>query len=314
MKLIKILAKASLAAALSVVALCAQAQTVPACAASNGVITETVTAGAGNWGSLRNNLICTAQPELFQVKIYKIGVCTATPTTPTSTTAFSAANCTTVFENTAGATVDVTKGITSDLTGTITRPANGNYVAGYVEMEPLFNLKVSKQFSPARMSPKDFVANPSSSTGTYCWSVAGEYMNWGSSQRNTTCGASAGTAGLAVIKMNGFPTSPTAGGFSYTSTVSGQQVGGYLVQTDKKLPATGTSGQANGVDRMIGIAAFAAPVAISNSTTGFNTQFDVSAGTTLVLGVGDNGVNPTVLQWFDAVLAGPFSIMMTATQ
>ena len=314
MKFSKILANASLLAALGGAAFAAQAQTVPACAATNGVITETVTAGAGNWGTLSSNSICTAQPELFQVKIYKIGVCTVTPTAPTSTTAFSAANCTTVFENTAGATVDVTKGITSDLSGTITRPANGNYVAGYVEMAPQFNLKVSKQFSPARMSPKDFVANPSSSTGTYCWSVAGEYMNWGSSQRNTTCGASAGTAGLAVIKMNGFPTSPNAGGFSYTSTVSGQQVGGYLVQADKKLPATGTSGQANGVDRMIGIAAFATPVAINNSTTGFNTQFNVSAGTTLVLGVGNTGNSTPDVQWFDAVLAGPFSIMMTATQ
>ena len=310
MKLSKILANVSLLAAFGGAAFAAQAQTVPACAASNGVITETVTSGAGNIAS--DNSICSAQPELFQVKIYKIGVCTAPPTAPTSTTAFSAANCTTVFENTAGATVDVTKGVTSDLTGTITRPANGNYVAGYVEMEPLFNLKVSKQFSPARMSPKDFVANPSSSTGAYCWSVAGEYMNWGSSQRNTTCGATAGTAGLAVIRMNGFPTSPTAGSFSYTSTVSGQQVGGYLVQTDKKLPATGTIGQVNGVDRMIGIAAFGAPVAINNSTTGFNTQFNVSAGTTLVLGVGNAGQSN--VQWFDAVLAGPFSIMMSATQ
>ena len=130
MKFAKILANASLLAAFGGVAITAQAQTVPACAATNGVITETVTAGAGNWGSLSSNSICTAQPELFQVKIYKIGVCTATPTAPTSTTAFSAAKCTTVFENTAGAIVDVTKGVTSDLTGTITRPANGNSVAG----------------------------------------------------------------------------------------------------------------------------------------------------------------------------------------
>lgn len=307
MKFAKILANASLLAAFGGVAITAQAQTVPACAATNGVITETVASNNGN-------SICTAQPELFQVKIYKIGVCTVPPTAPTSTTAFSAANCTTVFENTAGAIVDVTKGVSSELTGTITRPANGNYVAGYVEMAPLFNLKVSKQFSPARISPKDYNATHSTATGEYCWSVAGEYMNWGVSQQNTTCGSSAGTAGLSVIKMNGFPTTMSTGSFSYTSTVSGQQVGGYLVQTDKKLPATGLIGQANSVDRMIGIATFAAPVAINSGTTGFNTQFNVSAGTTIGLGAGNVVYGGTVYQWVDTFLAGPFSIMMTATQ
>ena len=306
MKLAKILVNASLLAAFGGVAITAQAQTVPACAASNGVITETVTDNQGNLGPMApDNQICSAQPDLFQVKIYKVAVCTAAPTAPTASTAFGAANCTTVFENAAGATVDVTKGVTSELTGTITRPANGTYVAGYVEMAPQYSLKVGKQFAaPTRMSGKD------SSSGAYCWTVAGNYKNWGSGQQNTACGLTAGTSGLAVISMNGFPNNTGTASFSYATTVSGQQVGAYLVQADKKLPATGTSGQANGVDRMLGVATFASPVTISNSTTGFNTQFDVSAGTSIILGVSGIGGQ----QWVDMFTAGPFSIMMTATQ
>lgn len=306
MKLSKILANASLLAAFGGAAFAAQAQTVPACAATNGVITETVTDNAGNLAPMApDNQICTAQPDLYRVKIYKVAVCTATPAAPTSTTAFSAANCTTVFENAAGATVDVTKGVTSELTGTVTRPANGTYVAGYVEMAPQFNLKVSKQFAaPTRMSGKD------NTVGAYCWTVAGNYMNWGVGQNSATCGSAAGTSGLAVINMNGFPNNTGTASFSYATTVSGQQVGAYLLQIDKKLPATGTSGQQNGVDRMIGVATFASPVSITNSTTGFNTQFDVSAGTSIILGVSGSGGQ----QWVDSFTAGPFSIMMSATQ
>ena len=313
MKLSKILANASLLAAFGGAAFAAQAQTTPACVASAGVITETVTAGAGNMApTWVDNQICTAQPDLFQVKIYKVAVCTAAPTAPTASTAFSAASCTTVFENAAGATVDVTKGVTSELTGTITRPANGTYVAGYVEMSPQYNLKVGKQFgTPTRKSGKD------NTVGAYCWTVAGNYLNWGvasqwsaSNQQNVTCGTSMGTPGLAVINMNGFPNPTGTATFNYATTVSGQQVGAYLVQVDKKLPATGTSGQQNGVDRMIGVATFAAPVTISNSTTGFNTQFDVSSGTSIVMGVSSQGGQ----QWVDMFTAGPFSIMMTATQ
>ena len=84
MKFSGFLVNTSLLAAFGGIAFAAHAQTVPACAATNGVITDTVTANAGNLAPMApNNQICSAQPDLFQVKIYKVAVCTAAPTAPT---------------------------------------------------------------------------------------------------------------------------------------------------------------------------------------------------------------------------------------
>ena len=72
MKLSKILANVSLLAVFGGAAFAAQAQTVPACTVNNGVITDTAPIGTGNLApTWPNNQICTAQPDLYQVKIYK---------------------------------------------------------------------------------------------------------------------------------------------------------------------------------------------------------------------------------------------------
>ena len=65
---------------------------------------------------------CEAQPETQIIIFHKVAFCTALPTAPTSTTATGMTNCSTVFENTAGATVSIQKGIGFTPTGTFTDP------------------------------------------------------------------------------------------------------------------------------------------------------------------------------------------------
>lgn len=304
MKISQFLFNASILIAFSAVTLGVHAQTTPACTTVGGVITDTAPST-----SAQTSFLCTSQPDLYQVKIYRVAICTAAPTAPTAATAFSAPNCTTIFENTSGASVDVNKGVTSELTGTITRPADGVYVGGYVEMAPQFGLKVSKEFGTP-----DRNTFPASGVGKYCWSVAGNYYSWASPSnfKNAACGTTATAGGLANVSMNGFPdTSGNNASFSYSSTVSGQQVGAYLVKADKKLPASGSSDLANGIERMIGVATFASSVTIDASSTGYNTQFDVSSGTTVLLSYSLAAGNK---QYVDAFTNGPFSIVMTVKQ
>lgn len=279
----------------------AQAQTTACATSTDGKVTSTSSHSALTGG--QSNATCTLQPDEYKVKIYKVGVCTAAPTAPTTANAFSASNCATVFESAAGVTVVVNKGQASPLTGTVTRPAAGTYVAGYVELAPEFQLKLVKQFDTARMSGGD------SSVGAYCWTQGTEVYSWNGSGRNVHCGNAPGVAVSSRIVTNGFPNG-TSADFSYTSNLGSQSVTAYLVDSAQKLVVGGSAGAANGVSRMLGVVTFPTPLTINNSTTGFDTKFNVSHGANLVMGY---STQPTQQDWVDAFLNGPFSVQMSVS-
>ena len=94
---------------------------------------------------------CFAQPDSQKVKFYKVMLCTS---------AYNGAvadalgpntflgDCTTLYESPAGDEVNVTVGVTSPLTGTLT-PVAGTYRTLYVEADPTFKYTQAGQFNAA---------------------------------------------------------------------------------------------------------------------------------------------------------------------
>lgn len=94
---------------------------------------------------------CFAQPDSQKVKFYKVMLCTSAyngaVTDALGPNTFLG-DCTTLYESTAGDEVNVTVGVTSPLTGTLT-PVAGTYSTLYVEADPTFKYTQAAQFNAA---------------------------------------------------------------------------------------------------------------------------------------------------------------------
>ena len=109
-----------------------------------GVVTQITNGAPGEFD-------CFAQPDSQKVKFYKVMLCTS---------AYNGAvadalgpntflgDCTTLYESPAGDEVNVTVGVTSPLTGTLT-PVAGTYRTLYVEADPTFKYTQAGQFNAA---------------------------------------------------------------------------------------------------------------------------------------------------------------------
>ena len=94
---------------------------------------------------------CFAQPDSQKVKFYKVMLCTSAyngaVTDALGPNTFLG-DCTTLYESPAGDEVNVTVGVTSPLTGTLT-PVAGTYRTLYVEADPTFKYTQAGQFNAA---------------------------------------------------------------------------------------------------------------------------------------------------------------------
>ena len=125
-----------------------------------------------------NGTECEAQPQIQNIIFYKVAFCTALPTEPTSTTATGMTNCTTVFENTAGSTVSIEKGVGKVPNGTFTDPPYGNYTFAYVELSPVITYKTNLVFN----APNALSSNvgPGQAAGfRNCQTNGTPYFHWG---------------------------------------------------------------------------------------------------------------------------------------
>lgn len=94
---------------------------------------------------------CFAPPASQKVKFYKVMLCTSAYNPDVSDTLGPNAflgNCTTLYESTAGDEINVTLGITTPLTGTLT-PVAGTYSTLYIEVDPTFKYAQAAEFNAA---------------------------------------------------------------------------------------------------------------------------------------------------------------------
>ena len=105
-----------------------------ACSTSSGVLSE---------AEIKSG--CDYTPDLYEIVIYKMYLCTSSPTLPTVTATVDLTTCSQVFNNASGATASVAQDTEVDLTGTYTRPPTGTYTHGYAMMNNTFGITASFQ-------------------------------------------------------------------------------------------------------------------------------------------------------------------------
>ena len=219
-----------------------------------------------------NGTVCETTPVIQKITIYKVAFCTALPTVPTSTTATGMTNCTTVFENTAGATVTIQKGIGTTPDGTFTDPPFGNYTYAYVELSPVLAYKASLTFLTDKALSSTTGAG--ATTGfTTCRTNGTNNFYW-DTLRGITCGD-----GLAAADTTNTINSLDNNEALYGGTITGTNGGTthiYLIQSNGTL----ASGSSSGVNANAAKLIFFMPMTanITPDTTSYNLLYNNTRG------------------------------------
>jgi hypothetical protein len=145
------------------------------------------------------NAGCDTEPSSYIVKIYQIGVCSAQPVAPTSGgAAADLGNCTTVFENAAGSSISVQKGVSTVLSGTFTAPPVGSYSYAYAILDPTIQVKAGVTFQNSQTVVGNDGVTPvaSKGSGAKCWTLDTTFKDSNGVRSDTLdCGSNFGPVG-----------------------------------------------------------------------------------------------------------------------
>lgn len=238
---------------------------------------------------------CDETPALYEVVIYKLYLCTSSPTEATTSSAVVLTPCSQVFNSSSGATASVTQGADIVLDGTYTRPPTGTYTHGYAFMDNTFGLTWSGELAAS-------MTGMTGGTGVFCGTVAGSGTHAkGSTHTNSSvCGSSAITAGKFVETLATFDgAEEDFKSKAEVENINGTTaaINGYLVDTNGHRAST--TGE---VDKLEGLVSFANPVVVIADTSSLSMKFNVGEGMHLVNG----GSNKLFIG------SGPFQAIMTA--
>ena len=240
----------------------------------------TVTSGVLSEAEIKSG--CETTPDLYEVVIYKMYLCTSSPTLPTESATVDLTNCSQVFNNASGTTASIAQNSEVNLTGTYTRPPNGTYTHGYAMMDNTFGITASFQIDGS-------MDGLSSGSGVYCGTVAGSGSHTkgsGSHTNNSICSSSEITAGKFTETLTHFGGSGdpwtrigTASNINGTSA----SISGILVDSNGHLAAN--EGE---VDKLEGRVAFADSITVTDATTSLTMSFNLGEGMSLNSGGGDS--------------------------
>lgn len=244
-----------------------------------------------------SSAMCSAQPDTYKLTIYEMKLCTAAITAPTTSSAAVTTNCQAVLTNTNPTAMTITKGGSSDVTGTITRPPNGTYTHGYMLLSNVLSIADSRIFSTSLDDADD--DTPPTADGVWCATTA----TAGEADCNTSEVTAADPVDMKLGQTH-FGTNYTAG----EQAVSGYgTMNAWLVESDKALGG-GTGVKATddaAISYLVGQMQFTTPVIVSDDTTTFNMSVDVSNGI-LFLHQSQSGWAPQLVPY-----AGPFMMRIT---
>ena len=265
---------------------------------ADGVISES---------DIDNN--CDSKPDIYEVKIYKLYLCTSAPTEATTSSTVVLTPCSQIFNNASGATASVTQGSDIDLDGTYTRPPNGTYTHGYAYMENTFGITWSGKIDGSKnghtgSSGGNNTGAGGGGTGVYCATMpnSGTYKQGSTHTNSSKCSANDDLiAGKFVETMEQF------GGFndSFLSRASVSNINGTTASivgllVDNNEHRAATTGE---VVKLEGLVTFADPVVVTSATTSLSMSFNVGEGMHFF----DHLNNDTL-----DIGSGPFQAIMTA--
>ena len=233
-----------------------------ACTVTNGVYSET---------EIKSG--CEATPDFYEIVIYKIYLCTSTPTIPTVTAAVDLTNCSQIFNSEAGATANVAQNSDVDLTGTYTRPPDGTYTHGYAMMDNTFGITAAIQIDGS-------MDGQASGSGVFCRTVSGSGNHTkasGSHTDESVCSATEVAAGKYTETLTHFGGS----GDAWTKVADaaptpGSTIKGLLVDSNGHLAAN--EGE---VVKLEGLVGFANAITVTPNTTSLTMSFNLGEGMSL---------------------------------
>ena len=222
-----------------------------------------------------NGTECEAQPQIQNIIFYKVAFCTALPTEPTSTTATGMTNCSTVFENTAGATVSVQKGVGTTPTGTFSDPPYGKYTFAYVELSPVVTYNSNLVFSDTN-ALSSTAANDTVAGGVNCQTNGTAYTHWGN-LLGITCQTGVGVAANTNVTLNSLNNNGELYAARFPGTNGNTDV--YLVKSNGTLATGSTLGNNLNVAKVIAFVPIT--VNITPDTTTYNLLYNNTRGMTV---------------------------------
>ena len=244
---------------------------------------------------------CAFSPDEYKVKIYKMALCTAVPTRPTTNNTYDVSSCVDVINSPDGQDVNLAAGSEMTLSG-VSRPANGSYSYGYILMANTFGIKAKKQFTNIMHTYNSGIS------GNYCWTKdASAYASdsdsggWADPSPLAECGGAAGTAGTYNETLDHFDVDEyIAGPISVTGgTLSADLItnaNGLLVSAPKTA------------DRLFGIQTFTSPVVVTSDSSVFTVSFGVNQASSMWM---TSQAVPANQYQVYAIGSGPFSTFMS---
>jgi len=217
-----------------------------------------------------DGIVCETRPTTQKIIFHKVAFCTAIPTAPTSTTAIGMTNCTTVFENTAGATVSIQKGVGAIPAGTFTDPPIGTYTYAYVELSPTITYKANLVFNAGTGA----LAQSSlggAEIGPNCHTNGTAYRYW-DFLKGITCTGNVVTEAVDTINfINSFDNNEALYGGTLNDGTNPGITHLYLIQSNGTLASGATSGTDGNVAKLI----FFLPMTanITADTTSYNLLY-----------------------------------------
>ncbi len=255
----------------------------------------TVTDGVYSEAEIKSG--CEATPDLYEIVIYKMYLCTSAPTVPTTSATVVLTNCSQVFNNSSGATASVSGTDTNiDLSGTYTKPPVGTYTHGYAMMDNTFGITASIKIDGS-------MDGVSSGSGVFCGTVAGSGNHTkasGSHTNNSVCSSTAVTGGKFTETLTHFGGS----GDDWTRTATANNINGTTAAVQGILvDSNGHLASEEGeVDKLEGLVTFADSITVTADTTSLTMSFNLGEGMSLNSG-GDDKIH---------IGSGPFQAIMSA--
>jgi len=215
--------------------------------------------GAGN-AFLGDNGNCSKDAESFKLKVYEFAICTG------HATVADQSMCTTLFQDTAGSDLILSKGASLPLGADVTL-AEGTYTHAYIHVDNVMYLKVSHEFSSVRRD------RGGTNSGIYCYSngvdraydVSGNLVN-----SIITCSNTAPTTATNL------PTKETLNFTDNSDNWVSSMVDNATGTNLYMLKADGTASTSLATDDTILASQDITDVVISPTTAGMNIAFTVT--------------------------------------
>ena len=228
--------------------------------------------GAGN-AFLGDNGNCSKDAESFKLKVYEFAICTG------HATVADKSMCTTLFQDTAGSDLILSKGASLPLGADVTL-AEGTYTHAYIHVDNVMYLKVSHEFSSVRRD------RGGTNSGIYCYSngvdraydVSGNLIN-----SIITCSNTAPTTATNLPTKETLNFTDNSDNWVSSMVDNATSTNLYMLKADK------TASTSLATDDTILASQDITDVVITPTTAGLNIAFTVSDTVGLMIQPAGNG-------------------------